>query len=127
MKKHKLQGVKVTVTNPQVIARIKSLNGESSIRQYCIDALGEFLNSARKDIKRGSQSLDVFFQPPQKHLKRLRHLCSKRGDMAEFLRSALDSHQQRHVTLADWLATQPGSTKRGVKRGKFQLPKYVKQ
>ena len=34
--------------------------------------------------------------------------------------------EAKEIKLADWLETQPGSTWRGVSRGKFQLPKYVK-
>ena len=33
--------------------------------------------------------------------------------------------QSNLVPLDEWLKTQPGSTRRGVKRGKFKIPGYV--
>jgi hypothetical protein len=33
--------------------------------------------------------------------------------------------EKPRVKLADWLAKQPWSTKRGVARGNFRLPEYV--
>lgn len=31
------------------------------------------------------------------------------------------------VAFEDWIETQPGSTRRGVTRGNFQIPNYVVQ
>jgi hypothetical protein len=33
--------------------------------------------------------------------------------------------EPRRIPLKKWLATQPGSTRRGVARGTFILPSYV--
>ena len=41
------------------------------------------------------------------------------------LKQALSDIPKRSVRLCDWLKDQPGSTRRGVQRGNFQIPKYV--
>jgi hypothetical protein len=45
--------------------------------------------------------------------------------LKQALKDSAKKPERPKIKMADWLATQPGSTWRGLRRGHFVLPRHV--